>query len=809
MQPPVPVEPQRAASPRDPRARPWLVGALLLAAMVPASLYCARQLRVTNAITHFLPSGEGRLLAEVSRHMASSRLTRSIVIALSGAQPASLRDASVGLCAQLTQDARFESVRNAVPQSAPKEVYELYFPRRAYLLRDRPEQEIPALFSDSGLAAAAHALRSELGKPTGSFVRQLATDDPLLVFPGLLARLDAMRSPGLATQDGVFMTADGKQAIVFAATRASAFDTPAQRAAFAAIEQAFAKQQRALGAALRMSVSGVGRFAIRAEHDIQADITRISVISTVAVMLVFILFFGDLRSLLLGLLPIVVGLLAATTVCIAWFGPLHGLTLAFGASIIGVCEDYPVHLLNHHALSAPGQSPFGSLRHVTAALSVGALTTIAGISGLAWTSLPGVRELAAFSAIGIGVALLTTLIIVPHYMLASGHTTWLQRSSAVQMGRFMRWFLAQRAVPYVVLAALGVTIALGAMRLRFVDRMDRLVPAPADLMREDQALRQVVGSFDASRFVVAVGRDLEEALVHNDAAAERLSEAANAGELSAFKSLHSLLPSQALQTRNRLALAAVPDARERLLRALEHEGFERSAFEHSSFFDAPSVPALSFAALNTTPLRELAQGFVVDLGERKAVVTLLRGVSNPKRLVARLGGLPGVHFFDQRQFLDELYRFYRERTMQLLVAGLLVVCLIVFVRYRRLRPTLAAVVPAVAAAVATLCVLALCNVELNLLHVIATLLVLGLGVDYGVFLVEAAEYDHELGSTALSVVVACITTVLSFGLLALSAVPAVCALGQVLGLGTLLSLVLSPMGLLWREPAPKPSERGA
>ncbi len=799
MQPPVSVDSQDAAASRDPRAHPWLVTLLLAALMVPASLYCARELKVTTAITHFLPSGEGRLLAEVSQHMASSRLTRSIVLGLSGADASHLRSASIGLCAALSEDPAFENVRNTVPASAPKEVYDLYFPRRAYLLRDRPEQEIPALFSDAGAAAAAHALVVELGKPTGSFIRRLAVEDPLLVFPSLLHRLDALRSPGLATQEGIFMTPDGKQAIVFASTRASAFDTAAQRTALAAIDHAFDAQKRALGAGLRLSVSGVGRFAIRAEHDIQADITRISVISTVAVMLVFIVFFGDLRSLLLGLLPIVLGLLAATTVCIAWFGPLHGLTLAFGASIIGVCEDYPVHLLNHHALSAPGQSAFASLRHVIAALSVGALTTVAGISGLAWTSLPGVRELAAFSAIGIAVALIATLVVVPHYMVGSGKPTRLQRWSALQMGTFMRWFLAQRTAPYLMLVLLGATVGFGVPRIHFVDRMDKLVPAPADLMQEDQALRQVVGSFDVSRFVLAIGNDVEEALVHNDAAAERLRDAATAGELEAFKSLHDLLPSHALQARNLAVLAALPDARERLLRALEQEGFERGAFEQTGFFQAPSLAPLSFAALLASPLRELGEGFVVDLGERKAIVTLLRGVNNPDRLRARLQGIAGVHLFDQRRFLDQLYRFYRERTLQLLVVGLVVVCLIVFARYRRFRPTLASVAPSVAAAIATLCVLALCNIELNLLHVIATLLVLSLGVDYGVFLVEAAEYDHELGSTALSVLIACITTVLSFGLLALSAVPAVRALGQVLGLGTLLALILAPMGLLWRD----------
>ena len=82
------------------------------------------------------------------------------------------------------------------------------------------------------------------------------------------------------------------------------------------------------------------------------------------------------------------------------------------------------------------------------------------------------------------------------------------------------------------------------------------------------------------------------------------------------------------------------------------------------------------------------------------------------------------------------------------------------------------------------------------MHAVALLLVLSMGVDYGVFLAESRADLDGLAATLLSVLVACASTVLAFGLLAMSASPALQAIGVTVGLGVLLSLVLAPAALL-------------
>jgi predicted exporter len=90
------------------------------------------------------------------------------------------------------------------------------------------------------------------------------------------------------------------------------------------------------------------------------------------------------------------------------------------------------------------------------------------------------------------------------------------------------------------------------------------------------------------------------------------------------------------------------------------------------------------------------------------------------------------------------------------------------------------------------------------MHLVACLLVLSMGEDYAVFLLESRESPRQIATTFVGLLLACVTTVLSFGLLALSSHPALRALGIVTSLGVLLSLVLAPLALSIAPRAPRP-----
>ena len=131
----------------------------------------------------------------------------------------------------------------------------------------------------------------------------------------------------------------------------------------------------------------------------------------------------------------------------------------------------------------------------------------------------------------------------------------------------------------------------------------------------------------------------------------------------------------------------------------------------------------------------------------------------------------------------------------MMVGGALVL-LFLAGRYRRGRPVVAAFLPSLLVAVFVLALFAVAGIEANLLHVMSLIMVMGMGVDYGVFLVDSAGRRESFGATMLSLLLSCLTTAFVFGTLAFSSQPALRAIGVTTAVGILLSYALAPVTLL-------------
>jgi predicted exporter len=101
-----------------------------------------------------------------------------------------------------------------------------------------------------------------------------------------------------------------------------------------------------------------------------------------------------------------------------------------------------------------------------------------------------------------------------------------------------------------------------------------------------------------------------------------------------------------------------------------------------------------------------------------------------------------------------------------------------------------ALAPAALASIATLALLGSAGQHLQLFHVLALMLLLGIGVDYGIFIQErAGRRDHAAG---LAVGLSAMSTLLSFGLLGLSKTPALQAFGVTMLIGIAAVWLLAP-----------------
>ncbi len=760
-----------------------------LAVLAALVLVCLLRLQVTTSIAQFLPSGREARLADLSRHLAESQLARSMVLRISGP---GAREAAQALADALRARGEIDWIQAGEAAPMPDDLVAAYFEHRLFLVSEQPETQIPRLFAPDELARRAATLRARLAGPASPIFARIAPRDPLGLHAEILERLRAEGSSLVATPQA--RPESGDVAFVYLRTRASPFSGAEQAPLLAAIDEAFARIDAQAGGDLVLEQSGVNRLALASERSIRRDVNFISVVSLIGVAALFLLVFRSLSSLLLALLPTLGGVLVAASVAALGFSPLHGITLGFGLALVGVSIDYPIHVLNHRALQADPRD--GSLR---GSLLAGGLTTAAGFGVLAFSNFPGVGAMGLFAATGIVAALGITLFCVPAFLPADGRleASRFQRAAALWLEGFVHRLGERRRLAAAIPIVFALVAVAGLPRLHWEDDPAALSSVDPVLLAEHDRVNQSALGLETGRFVVGLAADREAALRLDDEIYTRLQRAVAAGQLDGIRSLHPFLWSEALQRRNLAAFQSIPDVDARIDAAFAEAGFRPGVFrDFARDITAPPAAPLRPQDFAGSALERLVDATLVPMGEGWAAITYLRNVRNAEAIEAALGDLEGAHYFDQKAVLHEIYAAYRRSTIRLVGLGGVLVLAVLWLRYRSLRRALLAFLPCALVALTTLGVFGLLGQPVNLPGVVSLVLIMGMGVDYGVFVMDSARDPSRLAPTLLSLVVSCLTTLFVFGTLALSQHVALRSMGLTIGVGIGLALLISPSVLV-------------
>lgn len=763
------------------------------------SLYVATHFSITTDVSALLPADSDHETLRLVREVAESELGRTMVLTVGGPDSATTLSATRAFEGMLRADPRVKkqlaSLEGGPAPGTEQAIYELYHPRRLSFLADSAETA-RAQLSDQALRAAATSLKDKLSQPMSALIGRVAPSDPLQILPRLFETLEHDQGGALRLEDGGFITRDGRFGVLFLRSHARGFDSRAQAPLLDGIRDAFAQLNAAHGGKLTLDQSGVNRFAVRAERTIRHDLELVSTLSMLGLGLLMFSLFRSLRLLLIASIPLGAGTVVGIASCLLVYGNVHGITLAFGASLLGVALDYVEHLYCHHAVAPHPDGPRATLRAIGPALITGAATTLVGFVALGGSGIRGLEEVALFSSCGLIAALVTSFTLLPSLLPARLRPVPLRDRVVARLGHLFDWLQRKRPRLWVLPGLALVLIAVGLPRLHASHdaTMGQLDP---QLVAEDGRVRERVARYEHMRFALALGKDEESALQANDALLRSLRAAVEAHEIDGFRNIGTLLPSAAQQASVDVAARKALGDGARLLQAFEAGGYRAEAFApfSASLASKPPVP-LRYTDLADSPLAGLVRPFRITLSGGVAFLTFLEHVRDAKAFGQRLARAEGVRFVDQQEQLQSAHALYQKRTAQLVLLGVLGVLILLALRYRDVPRTLAAFLPSVLAAAVTLALLALLGRALDLVALAALLMVISMGVDYGVFLVDASESEEERTVALLSVFLAATTTVLGFGLLALSSHPMLSIIGITASVGMVACLLLAPTTLI-------------
>lgn len=539
--------------------------------------------------------------------------------------------------------------------------------------------------------------------------------------------------------------------------------------------------------------SGVVFFAAEASTAAKADITLISIGSTLGIFLLIIIIFRSIGPLILPLVSIVMGVAAAFLYCQILFGSIHIITIVFGASLIGVVIDYSLHYCYHFSSS----SDYSTRSKLYKALLLSLVTSVIGYGALMFSGLDVLKQVAAFSAIGLAVAwsavlLLGRYLLPPHNNV---HDVWLRGWIALLMQH-----LQKISRPVFLTTLLPVMVASVIVILTWITAEDNprsfINPNPA-LLEQQIELQDLLSQYEPATFLV-VRRPSTQALFDVMAS---LQSSLNEAEQDPLFGFDAFLPAPQSQQRNyqiNARLYANSDLGEDggiALRFLRDKGMEVSRIqalqqEYQQANNKALTPEILFAnpQIALPPLWQ-------QQGDWQYSILLIPQQTNLASLQQFADNHSDVWLIDSVAMSTEAIAHLRVSAMELLGVALLLVVLLLFVRYRTVSGVALVLVPT-SSILITLAVFATFNQPILLFHVMALFLVLGLGMDYVIFSYDL--YDEPL-STLSAVMLSSLTSVLAFGLLSLSQLPVVSAFGATVLIGIVVNTVGSFIVISFRN----------
>ncbi|MBI5594147.1 MAG: MMPL family transporter [Deltaproteobacteria bacterium] len=641
------------------------------------------------------------------------------------------------------------------------------------LLADDNFEKLATKVEPEQIRERMRSMYQELITPEGWMKKELFRNDPLNLSGLLFEQLKfANLLSGMRIENQHFVSQDRKNVLIIAETPINGTDS---RGSAELISQLDGLIRASVPKPMEAFVMAAHRYTATNANAVKQDVFVVMCTSFLGIVLIIALFLLSWAGLFVLLVPVLA--LSVAGFVGLFYDHFSAITIGFGSVLLGVTIDFAVHV--YFALPDDESKKAAVLDEVTIPIVFGALTTVACFVVLLFSPLPGMRQVSSFSIVGICAALLISLITFPHFIRVSSrkgvfqNQTWKTRPQKSGIVIIIFW------------SCLMLMCIWKAQGITFDGDMRSLNLTTPDL-KADEAYFEKTWGGGGTAMLFAEGLDLDQALEVNDRLFGQLISRLPADQIV---SISPLLPSVSKQQMRQARWLDFWSAERvsRLKSLMEQEGgdagFSQEAF--TPFFDGigRQLPLVTADLLRSKGLGDMIDGMIIQKEGVMRVLTLVPDNAQVSGLFqSNLKNIQGVRFVSQTHFGDQLSHIMGKDLYWMILGAVVLNFALLYLLYRNIINSLLAMVPGITGMFVVMGFMGLKGIPLNIFHILSAILIVGLSVDYGIFIVckLTGGYTHE---TEKAVVVSGFTTMAGFGALVLARHPAMHSIGIAVMLG--------------------------
>ena len=653
--------------------------------------------------------------------------------------------------------------------------------------------------------------RDDLTGEFGEMFPELIQMDPMGMRSVLADQLKPLLSAGsYQTLDGHFFVADSTVCLAFLTPHFSSTNTGQGSALFERLNiliNQFAQSHPSVD----ISYHGTPASGFYNSTQIKQDLTT-TIAGALLLVLVFLLFcFRRWDTIPLLLLPVAFGTLFGLTMMYWLKGEFSLLALGIGGVVLGVAMSYVLHVLTHHVYVSDSEQ---LLRDQVKPVWLGCLTTIGSFAGLIFIQTDLLRDFGLFAAFAILGKTLFSLTFLPQ-LLSAGKKTFPAFVDRINTCSFDRSRLLIAFILVATVVCVGAYLKEGT---RFDADMHNLGYLEEMTERSEQLLREKTYTGDKQKYFASKGQTMEEALEHFAILGHKLDSLQQLGLVKSYTHTNQIfVPLDVQQQRIDAWRHYWTPERLTSVRRLIHEtaplaGLNAEAFD--TFFEAVDrdyQPAPLYEAgliprgyQSTLTEQSYDGNFLCFTSVRCVNDSVRSAASDYIRICDAVAQDPNLLVLDTYYYTtDTLFQMSRDfDVLQWLSMAFVFVVLLVSFHFN-IKHALLGFLPILLSWLVVLGAMVLFDVQFNLISIIISTFIFGIGVDYSIFVMNGltAGDSQKLNYHKTAIFFSAVTLVVTVSSMLMAQHPAIKSVGfsTLVGLlsAVILSYVLQPAIYRW------------
>ena len=650
--------------------------------------------------------------------------------------------------------------------------------------------------------------REDLESEFGEMFPDLIQLDPIGMRTVLAQQLKPLLSAGsYQTIDNHFFVPDSTVCIAFLTPRFSSTNTGQGSALFErlnALRATFALSHPDID----ISYHGTPASGYYNSSQIKHDLTTTIAGALVLVLIFLLVCFRRWDTIPLLLLPVVFGTLFGLSMMYWIKGEFSLLALGIGGVVLGVALSYVLHVLTHHQYVGDG---IQLLHDQVKPVFLGCLTTIGSFAGLIFINTALLQDFGLFAAFAILGTTLFSLAYLPP-LLSEKITDKSEKLKAFPafIDQVNRYPFDRNRILIIVITILSL-VCIGAYLkegTRFDADMHNLGYLEDMTEHSEQLLREKTYTGDKQKYFASKGRTMEEAIEHFAILDHKLDSLSQLGLVKSYTHTNQIFVPLSEQQRrieawhNYWTTERLTKVRQFIQQTAPQAGLNADAF--STFFEAATrdyEPNSLYAAgfipqgYQSTLMEQSYDGnYLCFTSVRCQNDSIRSSESDYIRICDAIASNPNLLVLDTYYYTtDTLLQMSSDFDVLQWLFMLFVFVVLLFSFHFNIRNTLLGFMPILLSWLIVLGAMVLADVRFNLISIIISTFIFGIGVDYSIFVMDGltGTDTRKLSYHKTAILLSAVTLIVTVSSMLIAQHPAIKSVGFSTLVGMLAAVVLS------------------